>query len=501
MHDNCDTFNLIRVACESDFLYFCRYFTKEIYGYKFIVNSHHKIIAQKLMDVFDLKTTRLIINVPPGYTKTLMTVIMFTAWCLAKNPSSRFMQLSYSDTLANESSSVTKGIVMSYPFQMMWPTPLLDDTQSKKLWYTTRRGGVYASAIGGQVTGFRAGLMDATAFSGALIVDDPLKPSDAFSVVKRTRANMVFTNTIKSRLALDRATPMVVIMQRLHKDDPTGHLLRGGMGDKWEHLCLPAEISDDDYPKDYTHGTKVNHNLPHGPLWPYKQSQDDLDNLKGDRITYSAQYLQNPTNTSDGIFKTHYWRYYTSYDENKSIVYDCDKYVTSIRFKIVTADTAQKTGQYNDYSVFQCWGKGDDGRIYLLDQFRGKVEAPELKVQFLRFCDKNDSSKVPIRKRYVEDYVSGTSLIQDINRDKGYQWIKGIRRDRDKVSRAIGVVSKVSMGLVVLPINASWTDVYIREFAEFNEMMTHDHDDQIDPTIDAIEKLLIERYVTYSDIA
>ena len=114
-------------------------------------------------------------------------------------------------------------------------------------------------AAGGQITGFRAGRME-PGFTGAFINDDPVKPEDAYSTVKRAGVNNRFNNTMRSRLAVE-SVPMINIMQRIHEDDLSGFLLKGGSGDMWHHLVIPALITEEHmakpYPEEYTHGIPI----------------------------------------------------------------------------------------------------------------------------------------------------------------------------------------------------------------------------------------------------
>ena len=212
--------------CEKDLLFFTRYIYKENNRRNFIVTPHFVIIANKLMDVINGKTKRLIINIPPRYGKTELAVKNFIAYGLAINPSSKFIHLSYSDDLALDNSSQAKEYIESDAFQKLWQMKLKKDAQGKKKWFNEFGGGVYATASGGAITGFGAGVADSKTFSGAIIIDDPLKPDDAFSEVKRKAVNERYNNTIRSRVN-DRDTPIIVIMQRLHEDDLSGYLLNG----------------------------------------------------------------------------------------------------------------------------------------------------------------------------------------------------------------------------------------------------------------------------------
>ncbi len=282
-----------RIECEEDGLYFARYFFKQRMTSKMIVAPHHKVIQDTLQRVIDGEIIRLIINVPPGYTKTELATINMIGRGLALNNRARFMHLSYSHNLALLNSSTARNIVKSQAYQSMWPMSLRDDADSKAMWWTEHGGGVYASSAAGQVTGFRAGHME-PGWQGALIIDDPVKPDDAHSETVRDGVNDRFNETIKSRLALE-TTPMIVIMQRIHYSDLSGYLLRGGSGEKWHHLCLPVLIdSAQAYPKENTHGIEIDHGLPDGWLWPYKHNESHRTALFSHRRTAEAQYMQRP---------------------------------------------------------------------------------------------------------------------------------------------------------------------------------------------------------------
>ena len=299
-----DGVNLARkIECEEDGLYFTRYFFKQRFSSKMLVSAHHHLIQQALDKTLNGEYSRLIINIPPGYTKTEQAVISYMARGLAINSQSRFLHLSYSAQLALLNSSTAREMVKSQAYQAMWPVKTKDDTDSKSLWWTTENGGVYATSAGGQVTGFRAGHMHHTpeVFTGALLIDDPVKPDDAKSDVKREEINERFNETIASRLAVE-SVPIVVIMQRIHHNDMSGYLLRGGSGENWHHLNLPAITNRDaEYPREYTHGIPIEHDLPDGWLWPFKHNDSHYSALSSHRRKWRAQYLQDPIKRDESI--------------------------------------------------------------------------------------------------------------------------------------------------------------------------------------------------------
>lgn len=292
-----------RVECEEDGLYFNRFFFKQRFGTKMIIGPHHKAI-QAALDRTMLPPDRpdfiprLVVNVPPGYSKTEIASIAYMARGLAINNQARFLHLSYSQKLVLLNSGTTREIVKSEAFQQMWPIDVKNDTDSKNIWHTTVNGGITATPAGGQVTGFRAGHMGeegvAPVFSGALGIDDPVKPDDAYSETIREAVNNGYNETISSRVAIE-TIPIIVIMQRIHWNDLSGYLLRGGSGEQWHHLNLPIIIDNtEQYPDEYTHGIPIDHGLSDGWLWPFKHNSKHEIALRSHRRKFAAQYMQKP---------------------------------------------------------------------------------------------------------------------------------------------------------------------------------------------------------------
>lgn len=259
------TFNekrMLKYMLEQDGMQFMRYFFNVREGGIALCNWHHYVMEYVLQAVIDGKITRLIINIAPRYNKTEIGVINFVSRCLALNPRAKFIHTSYSSDLVMDNSSKIKDTVASKEFQELWPMGLRVDKKAKDNWSTCKGGGLIARPSAGQLTGFGAGRME-PGFTGAFIIDDPLKPGDAYSDTNRTRINERFNNTMRSRLATND-TPMIVIMQRIHEDDMSGFLLKGGSGDLWHHLVIPTHLTEEilskPYDKDYTHGRKIHIN-------------------------------------------------------------------------------------------------------------------------------------------------------------------------------------------------------------------------------------------------
>jgi predicted phage terminase large subunit-like protein len=321
------TRKVLKYKCDSSLLFSTRYFYKKKHRRKFIVNWHHERIAEALERVLRGECKRLIINMPPRYGKTELAVKHFIAHALGLNPAAKFIHLSYSKSLALDNSEEIRDLVQEDFFQELYPdVKIKKDSQSKQKWYTTVGGGVYAAAAAGQVTGFGAGKVDTmdeeeeadseneiwdnfdeflstiengsidlkTLFGGAIVIDDPIKPQEADSPVIRGRINERFDSTIRNRVN-SRNTPIIIIMQRLHEDDLSGHLTKvEGIlgidpGGKWEVLSLPA--------------LSVNTDGKMEAMWPLKHTVEELKDLEEvDEIIFSRQYMQEPTPKAGLLF-------------------------------------------------------------------------------------------------------------------------------------------------------------------------------------------------------
>lgn len=466
--------------CEENHLYFTRLFFKELQGAPMHVGPHHRAIGAALDRVISGEITRLIINVAPGYTKTEEAVIAFIARGQALNPRARFIHASFNDLLVNENSVRIKDTIGSEPYRDMWGITFKADQDAKGLWRTAEHGGLLAKPAGGPITGFRAGLME-EGFTGALVIDDPLKPDDAMSPLKRDKINGRWHSTFKSRLAHE-GVPVIIIMQRLHVDDFSGYLLRGGAGCKWHHLLLPVRISNSEpYPPEYSHGIPIDHGLADGPLWEAKHNAEQIAELESDAYTFASQYMQRPIVLGGAIFKEEW-------------LVDCpEDAIPDLLHRTIYADTAQKVGARNDFTEFQEWGLGVDGKAYFLDRVRGKFEAPELLATaeaFWRKCRAKPANRCGILRSFsVEDKVSGTGLIQHLSRRSIP--VRAIPRgpEKDKYTRALDAVPSFAAGLV--RINENIPDLYGYK----RNMLLFDgtdgcSDDDVDCTIDAVVDLL-----------
>lgn len=441
-----------RLACQiearQDLHFFTAYMFRHRKGFKWRDNWHHRAICDALMRVYRGECKRLVINIPPRYSKTEIAVVNFIAWSLGRNPDAEFIHASYSARLATNNSWQARALVESDAYRDIFPEcQLRGDSKAKDEWRTTSGGIMYATGSGGTITGYGAGKMR-SGFGGAIIVDDPHKADEATSDVMRANVIDWFGNTLESRKN-GPDTPIIVIMQRLHEEDLAGWLLAGGNGEKWEHLNIPV-IDDEGL-----------------ALWPIKHTIEELRSMeKANPYVFAGQYMQRPAPLGGGIFKNDWWKYYRT--------------LPSVVKRIVQSwDTAFKTKELNDFSVCTTWAECDSG-YYLIDVFKVKMEYPDLKRAAVSLYEKHKPHAV-----LVEDKASGQSMIQELQRETRMPLVP-IKVDTDKVSRAYAVTPLVESGRVFLPEGAPWLAEFIASMGTFPNAA---HDDDVDSVTQALNYL------------
>lgn len=425
-----------RIECEEDASYFARYFFKQRMGSKMLIAPHHRVIFKALDRVISGEITRLIINISPGYSKTELATINTIARGLALNPRARFLHLSYSHNLALLNSSTARGIVKSQAYQAMWPTVLKDDADAKGMWWTEQGGGVYASSAAGQVTGFRAGHMEA-GWQGALLIDDPVKPDDAFSETVRDGINSRFNETIKSRLALE-TTPMIVIMQRIHYSDLSGYLLRGGSGERWHHLSLPVLIDNSEvYPEENTHGIPIAHGLPDGWLWPIKHNEQHRVSLMSHRRTFEAQYMQRPRRFSaEGALWT---EALIAAAHAMQIKEDKIRTVVAVDPATTNSDESDETG----IVAASAYGVGDSAQYSMDGDYSGKFSPAGWAKKAIDAVNLHDADAIVIETN------QGGDMAQATLENAGYRGrIVRVHASRGKFARAEPISALYEQGRV-----------------------------------------------------
>lgn len=486
---------VLRAAGETSPLAFTSLWFNITQGDSFRSNWHHHYFNWAFEQVLEGKARNVIINTPPGSTKTEFFSIHAPVFCQVKFPRVRILNASYSKDLVSENSERSRSLVKSAEFQSFYPFQIGKDKVDD---WTLERDGkrvhqVYSRPSGGQITGVRGGYMG-PGFSGYIMADDWDKIDDLFSETKRKAKHRILVNTLRSRKAKPD-TPFIHVQQRGHVQDSTAFLLAGGMGLKIDlHIVIPALI-DMDFIKALPDGIRercikdVCSSESVDGQWSYWPEKEDIKDLialrEANPYTFVSQYMQAPEALNGGIFKERDFLYYGEEgDLPLPEIFD---------YRFTTADTAQKTKEWNDWTVFAEWGVYMQ-RLYRLAYLRKKMEAKELRQQFESFVNaawaKNSRLGGNLRAVLVEDKSSGTGLIQEVKGRLPID-VTAVPRDRDKLTRAMDAQPHVAAQKVVLPYGDAANYEFVSEVCSFSPDDSHKHDDQTDVMIDAVEHAFI----------
>lgn len=489
----------LAAAGESSPLAFTALWFNVSQGDSFRTNWHHHYFNYAAERMLSGENQVTVVNIPPGGTKTEFWSIHLPAYCMVKYPRVRVLNGSYSKSLVEENSDRTRGLIKTSEFQSVYDMPFGKDRADS---WTIERDGktvhqVFGRSNGGQITGSRGGYMT-DGFSGYVAADDWDKPDDMFSQLKRNRSHTRLVNTLRSRLAVSATTPFFFVQQRLHIDDSTSFMLSGGMGLKVsEHINIPALVNEE-YIENLPDGVRERciRDVCSSPkvdgywsYWPAKESIESLMALRDAHpYTFISQYMQQPDTLEGGIFRDRDFVYFGD-DEDSDLPTP-----PAYEYRFITADTAQKTNTWNDWTVLAEWGVYKD-RIYRLNMKRARMEADDLRREFISFVNaswaKNGKENGNLRKVMVEDKSSGTGLIQEAGKKVPIP-ITAIPRNTDKLTRAMDAQPHHLAGKVALPYGDSDNFEFVSEVASFSHDDSHKHDDQTDVMVDAIDTAFIQ---------
>ena len=281
--------------CKRSFYYFVQTFWEVIIAEVPIWNWHIEYLCNEAQDMVEriasrqIKMHDVIINIPPGTSKSTIFTIMLPAWAWAIDPTLRILTISYSDMLATEHAVKSRDIIRSEKYKNYFPyIEVKKDKDNKTNYENTTNGQRMAAGLSGTITGIHAHL---------ILIDDPLNPKQAASETECTTANMLIDSTLSTRKVDKQVTVTLLIMQRLSANDPTAHLLSKQKSIK--HICLPAEAMDDVLPID------LKNKYVDGLLDPYRLSKPILQELRIDLGTagYAGQIAQRPAQKGGSIWQ------------------------------------------------------------------------------------------------------------------------------------------------------------------------------------------------------
>lgn len=433
-----------------DLYFFSRWMFLQRKGFQWRRARQHKIICDALMRVYRGERKRLIINVPPRYSKTELAVVNFIAWAFGKVPDAEFIHASYSGTLAINNSTAVRSVVQHEAYAEVFPDMRLA-SDAMHHWKTTAGGVMYATGTGGTITGFGAG-KHRQGFGGAIVIDDPHKADEARSDVMRQNVIDWFQNTLESRTN-SPDTPIIVIMQRLHEKDLSGWLLGGGNGEEWDHVCISVWNDDG------------------SPLWPEKHNAETLRRMeKANPYVFAGQYRQSPAPPEGGIIKP-----------------DMLQVVDTIPGRVVEWCRGWDLGATldGDFTVGGKLGRLQDGRYIIADVFRDRLESQQRDAAMRSIADR-DGRGVVKQSIPQDPGQAGKSQVTAFAQKLAGHSLHFSPESGDKMTRADPLASQINAGNVLM-LRGSWNDALIDEMRMFPN---GSFDDQVDACARAFNGLL-----------
>ena len=469
---------------------------------EFVPGWFNAIICRELEQFYDDvqagKSPRLMIFAPPRSGKSELVSRRFPAWAVGRDNRLKFISASYSAPLAESMSMDCRNIIADdelhgriFPDARICPSwtgkrNTLQDWNIANRKAEPTRGAYLAAGVESMLTGRGANI---------LIIDDPVKDyRDGRSATIQQRHMEWYESVFFTRRDVLK-NGIILMCTRWHINDLAGQLLEKAKngGDQWRVVRFPLIAEEDEA---HTIGRKTYYPRKKGDvLFPERMPPKYVEEcLQAAPMIVSALYQQRPQAIGGGLINSDLFGVY-------------DK-LPPMRQLVATVDTALTAKTHSDYSVFDLWGKGGDGCIYLIDKVRGKFEAPELLMQAKAFWAKHRAVSygpaVYLGAFSIEEAAAGYGLIQQL-KAQGVPCV-GLPTKKDKVTRCLSFLPMLQAGFIKLPQSAKWLNDFIAECEAFTADDTHSHDDSIDTMLYAAELLLgteaggAEKWNTWSSI-
>lgn len=455
---------LSRALIRTDFYSFVQRVFYEVSGGQILSpNWHIHLLCDQLERARRGEIKRLIINVPPRSLKSIIVNVAFTVWLLAHNPREKVISASYSNDLADTFARDCKRVMTAPWFKELFPNCIIaGDQTSAADFKTTARGGRFSTSVESTFTG-RGG--------NFIIIDDPIKASDAMSESARNKVIEWYQHTLLSRLDNQENGVIILIMQRVHENDLTGYLLENS--DEWTHIKIPeVATTNEQWTAGTTTYTRRSGTVLHEKYMSLARAQD-LQQTLGTYV-WSAQYQQEPCPAEGGIIKESWLHYYTekTFDIN------------NVARVFISWDTANKTGATNAYSAAVAVVMTYNRHFYLVGVYRDRWDMPTLvnmATEIYNGWKYNTDARNKVTM-LIEDAASGTQLIQCLNATRDAHGllfnVVPIKPSGDKVSRLIGCSALIENGTLQFPQDEKpWWSDFKKELLGFPGTK---HKDQVD---------------------
>lgn len=435
-------------------------------------------VAEHLQAITEGHITRLLINIPPGCTKSMLTNVMWPAWEWGPWGAGhhRFISAGYEATLPTRDLVRCRDLVRSEWFQARWPMEFKADQDQKTYYENDRTGWRKAASVRSALTGFRG---------DRIIIDDPHSVKTAESEADREESLRWKTETVPTRLNHSTRSAIVVIMQRLHEQDISG-LIINKLGDEWVKLILPMEYEPDRHCT--TRVVMRNGKLFTDPrtedmelLWEERFPRVAVEAMKtalrahGGTYAEAAQLQQRPTVRGGGMFK-----------RDSFLMWEglLPEFVMVVR----GYDLASSTSSRSAYTASIKLGITRDGRLIILDVSRARMEPLDVE-RHVQHCAQADG--VACRISIPQDPGAAGKAWKAHFAQLLHGFVAHFSPESgDKDFRAEPVAAQVAAGMVYL-VPGNWNTDFLAEAASFGPGAAYK--DQIDALSRAYAYLIQHR--------
>ncbi len=446
-------------------------------GRDFYDNWHIDAVSDHLQAVVEGDIKRLIINIPPRHMKSISVAVALPAWAWTIQPEKKFLYASYAGSLSIRDSVKCRRLLDSrwYKEHFGETFKLTSDQNQKQRFENNKTGARIATSVDGALTGEGGDI---------IVIDDPHNVRESESSTVREGVLEWWDQAMQTRLNDPKTGAFIIIMQRVHENDLTGHILSNELGDEWDHLCLPARY-------EIGHPTITRSTLnffdprtEEGELlWPDRIDDKTLANLERSLGSYAAagQLQQRPMPKGGGILKAEWW-----------VPWEKEELPSNIEYVLQSWDTAFSTKENSSYSARTTWGvfrNNGQVNVIVIDMWYDRVSYPELRKIAQESYEEWEPDAVLIEKK-----ASGQSLLQDL-RMAGIPVLE-YSPDRDKQARAHASSALLEDGRIYFPFNKKWAKDLIDICAAFP---AGDNDDIVDTCTQAWLRLRKGWFVTHSN--